>query len=510
MPVVLKSLPGGCQDGDIRRSLGHYGYDVIDIQMNYQLNQATVRLANSHDEMKLLQSGCVVINGTPTATAPEASFVAPYSSQPYGGYHSQHYGHQQSAGAAGTRVRVVVDGCNYPITKEVLSQVFSRVGTPLNIECGPSGLTTYGAVTFADPSTAHRAVAELNSKPIYPNCCTMTLTVEHAAPSAPQYVQGPYAPPPMTSDGYNGNYGGPRGGYGGPSPYRGRGRGMGGIGAPGHHNMQHHQHHGHHSMHGMHHHHHHAMSQGLHSHHHHHHHQAAYGGYPPSGEAVVIVSNVPETIPLHNLWVLLEVYGNVNSLKRQYSHKENVVAQFQNPQDAHSVVILLQGCPFYGSTLNLKQFAGYVERGASKVEWNSGPATDAAVTAVLFNNQHHRTKPSAPFNPKQKNRPDKVLFISNLTAEITDENVTELFTSKGYAVDGYYRKNPGTAIVGLTSVEVAVEALVAIHAMNVQSRYISVAFSRFPPGPPPPMGTSTGEGAAAAPLAPESQQNEEQ
>jgi polypyrimidine tract-binding protein 1 len=192
----------------------------------------------------------------------------------------------------------------------------------------------------------------------------------------------------------------------------------------------------------------------------------------------------------------------VNSLKRQHTHRDNVVALFQNLHDARGAVTHLQGCPFFGSTLNVKHFAGYQDRGASRVEWNLGPATDPSTIAYQFHGNHHRTKPSAPYNPKQKNRPDCNLFVSNLIEEISDDMVREMFASKGFTVQDLYRKTANAAIVQLESVEKAVGGLIETHAQQLNGRYIYVAFSRFPPGPPP-AGQHQDEGAdsGAAPEA---------
>lgn len=391
-------------------------------------------------------------------------------------HHSHHHHHSQAplaaygggygggGGSVSHNVKVHVENCSYPINREVLEQIFTRVAHPVKIDCGPSGQVTLATVGFADAHSAQRAVSELNHKQIYPNCCRMTLTLE-APPQASRY-------PPSAG------------------PY----------GHPAHHH--HHHSHGHHH-HSLHHHHHHSL------HHHHQHHTpgfrgrgrgGAYGAPPvmsspygappvgaPTGEsAVVIVSGVPETTSLHSLWVLLEVYGNVNSLKRQYSQKENVVAQFQNLYDARGVVGLLHGCPYYGSLLGLKHFAGYVERSSGKTEWNAGPAEDPATQAVLFTSgYHHRTKPSAPYNATQKAKPDSYLFIANLTDTISDDDLRHYFHSKGFELTSLYRKSPVAAIVALESPARAVEALIATHATMLQERYLRVSFSRYPPGPPP-------------------------
>lgn len=206
---------------------------------------------------------------------------------------------------------------------------------------------------------------------------------------------------------------------------------------------------------------------------------------PFSQEATVIVSNVVESVSMYDLWVLLEVYGNVNSLRRQFRDKYSIVAQFQNVMDAKSAVFFLQNCTFRGRPLTLKYFAGYVERGA-RVEWDIGPATDPTTPAILFTTgYHHRTKPSAPFNPLGRIRPSNNLYISNLIESITDEDLKKVFKEAGFTFDKYYRKNATTAVGSFKTIEMAIDALIAVHAHQMRDRFLRITFSRFAPGPRP-------------------------
>lgn len=434
-------------------------------------------------------------------------------------------------------VRVRVDSCSYPVTEDVLKQVFERIAPPTRIQCGPAGTTTTGVVVFNDANTAQAAVQALNGKCIYPSCCSMTLTVapddatvftaptatnampvvqvpvatEFAQPLAmqfaPQYVGASYptavAQPVQAVQTVSQPIGAVAGaqqpyamrgamgmrGRGGPMGFGGRGYG---LGAPGHH--AHHQHHHQHSFGGYG-----AMGMGrggaygmpmAHAHHqfvpHHMQHMQQAGGFGGAmfgagmEAPAVIIDGVPEHVGLHALWVLLEVYGNVLSLKRQYSCKTKVVAVFQNTFDARGVLLHLQECPFYGSVLRLKHFAGYTENG--RTEWNLGPATDPATQAFSFHECHHRTKPSAPYNHKAKCNPERYLFVSNLSEEFKDSEISEIFGAHGFRLLEVFRKTARAAIVSLETVPQAVEALVAVHASNIKGRYLSVAFSRFPPG----------------------------
>ncbi|CAJ1991622.1 DRBD4 / RNA recognition motif-containing protein [Leishmania donovani] len=463
------------------------------------------------------------------------------------------------------RLRVLVEDCRYPITRDVLMQMFSMIAPPVSVSCGPYGPTTTGAVEFADATAAQQAMDQFHNNAIYPNCCYVKLFFEpmwdRVDPVQPPMqshqphsyggsnsgygypAQGPTnAPPsvqanpysvaphgPAQSDAYGAGWGGSdgaqyyggsvqssaappsqpgqpatdpfgrrRGGCGagsdsandndpaaqhgsesratrgmapGPMVRGGRGAMRGGIGGRG-------------------------SGTGL---------GAATGFSPfePSGAppargggagvgrypgletngCTVMVSCVNESVPLYDLWVLLEVFGNVNSLKRQFRDRTNVVAQFQHPGDTLTAIQYLQHCPFRGSVLRLKRFSGYQDR---DTEWETKSSTDPATMAALFTTgYHHRTAPRAPVNVRGRVHPDKNLYITNLTEAISDDELKGIMKDAGFEPHAFFRRGPKGAIVAYKDTETAVDALIALHAKEVRERFLRVTFSRFPPGPRP-------------------------
>ncbi|KPI88945.1 hypothetical protein ABL78_1911 [Leptomonas seymouri] len=622
--IVLHNLPVGCMESDIHRALLIYG-TAVNIKMDTRISQAVVTMRTQQEAQALLNRHSVNVSGTsvrvdtqqsqspqppPSQQLPPNAMGAagyPYAHHPPGAMHagmappasvSALSQQQQSfyppnigggynsispppshllTGSGNAimpappqtsgRLKVVVDDCRYPITRDVLARMFSMIAPPVAVSCGPYGPTTTGLVEFAESASAQKAVDLFHGKPIYPDCCYVKLTFAPMwevtpppglgasvtppavdAPNAPGY---PYAgqagmpgsaslfaapPPPPNADidaRYPGWY--PRGGGGVGSGYdalyyggyrrgdgvslptaaaagrghgvaygdddrreyaiglsRGNGRGgdiphrglmvRGGRGA----------------VRG-------AVRGGgappdfspynispLHAH------------YPPSlraaaaGESAgvgigsrpavapvtdcaVLISGVAESVPLYDLWVLLEVYGNVKSLKRQHTDRTQVVAQFQHATDTVLAVQYLHGCIFRGSKLRLKRFLGYQER---DTEWNLGPSTDPSTAAALFEKDyHHRVSPHMPRNPHSAMYPDKNLFLSNLTEDVTDHELEEMWRRAGFEPVASYRRGPKTSIVGFKDVETAINALIAMHLKSFESRTLYVTFSRFPPGP---------------------------
>lgn len=461
------------------------------------------------------------------------------------------------------RLKVVVEDCRYPITRDVLLRMFSMIATPVMVTCGPYGPTTTGMVEFADAASAQQAVEQYHSKAIYPDCCYVQLLFEpmwevpasgasvmggsqsamrgdymygsgygQQAPPSPagpparhagwdpreetgalsgDYGSGPYAQlpqprndrtqgPPHGGGGEMADYGSRAGvgrgsGRGGGEPYQsaglmvrggrgvvgGRGAARGGAGVGGHlftpygdaepsysspAPFPHHPSRASGDVAGG----------------------TAIGGRPPAAvpppsNSAVLVSGVPTTVPLYDLWVLLEVYGNVKSLKRQLLDRTQVVAQFFFAADTVTAVQYLHGCTFHGSQLRLKRFMGYQER---PTEWNVGPPTDPATLAVSFERDfHHRFSPLKPRNPRSAVHPSPNLFLCNLTDKVTDAEVDALLRAAGVEPLTSFRRGPKATIVGFKDVETTVRALVAMHLKDVNGASLYASFSRFPPGPRP-------------------------
>ncbi|CBZ29472.1 conserved hypothetical protein [Leishmania mexicana MHOM/GT/2001/U1103] len=472
------------------------------------------------------------------------------------------------------RLRVLVEDCRYPITRDVLMQMFSMIAPPVSVSCGPYGPTTTGAVEFADAASAQQAMDQFHNNAIYPNCCYVKLFFElmwdRVDPVQPPLqshqvhshggsnsgygypAQGPTNAPPSVNvnpygvaphasaqpDACGAGWGGRDGAqhYGGstpssaapqsqPAPHPqpgqpatdsfGRGRGDCGAGSDSANDNDPAVQHGSESRatRGM------ApgpMVRGGRG--------AVRGGiggrgsgtevgaatgfsplepsgapptrgggagvgrYPGSETSgcTIMVSCVNESVPLYDLWVLLEVFGNVNSLKRQFRDRTNVVAQFQHPGDTLTVIQYLQHCPFRGSVLRLKRFNGYQER---DTEWETKSATDPATQAALFTTgYHHRTAPRAPVNVRGRVHPDKNLYITNLTEAISDDELKGIMKEAGFEPDAFFRRGQKGAIVAYKDTETAVDALIALHAKEVRERFLRVTFSRFPPGPRPSRG----------------------
>ena len=498
--LLIRNLNTGITEADLRQSLAGFG-NVISVKMHQNGTSATVRMG-ADEARNAATAGSVSVNGATLTVevdprfnqqgGPQAGrggFGDPsarggygrggyghpqqggYPPQQYGGYPQQggyppqQYGGYPQQQPMTARIQIRVENCLYPINNAVLAQALGMVAPAQRVDAYPAAnQTVVGTAEFADYATADNVVRTLNGKSIYPDCCRVLLN--HAAPPPQQHF-----PPQMGRGGYGmapgmgmgmgmgmdpsmmGGRGGMMGGRG-----MGRGRGMGAVpGAP--------------------------------------------GGFTPYENAagyqdpVVIVTGVPEEVCLKNLWTLMECYGNVRTLRRQFSARTSVIATLYSHNDLRTMLMSVNGCPFYGSTLGIKSFAGFNVKGGHQTEWNAGAPTDPATLAYDFSTSHHRGRPSDKANNVRKGRPSKALFVTNLSDKITDDMVRTLFTSKGYTLLDFERKSDTIVIVDLESIDTAVRALCDTHATVIEERHVKVSFSLWPPHSVPP---GVGEKAAEA------------
>lgn len=415
-----------------------------------------------------------------------------------------------------TSIDLTICRAIHPVTSEVLRKAFRSVGELAHVdvkppESTPDGDTVVSAtVSFYDQAAAQTAMETLQGRAIYPQACYLQLTLRQAAPVAPAMAAA-VAPAPA-----------------------------GFFYAPAHHAAFYHHHHHHHAAaaipaalfrptaqpapitatqwmlaagpasaatvvpfssaispfvaahhHYQHQHQHHtAAPQPFHHHQLHHatpHQQQQQHQHQqpvaPVNSHVVLISNVPTNIALKKLFILLEVYGICVGLRRQTRNPETVVAKYETLNDACTAVKLLDGAPFFGKNLHLRQFVGYEDRGsfAPAAGHPSDPNDPACLTAD-FTVARHRGRPHGHGGVTgRKYPPAENLFVANLTEDMADVDIlNDLFVQHGFTVTEFVRKDPSYGIVGLKDADEGVRALIQLHSIIYKERYIRITFSGFP------------------------------
>ncbi|XP_071436128.1 polypyrimidine tract-binding protein 3 [Pithys albifrons albifrons] len=192
--------------------------------------------------------------------------------------------------------------------------------------------------------------------------------------------------------------------------------------------------------------------------------------------SVLLVSNLnPEAITPYGLFILFGVYGDVHRVKITFKNRGIALVQMADGTQAQLAINYLNGQRLYGrvmhTTLSKYQTIQLPREGQD----------DKGLTKDYSNSPLHRFK-----NPGSKNfqnifPPSATLHLSNIPPFVTVDDLKNLFASKGSTVKGckYFRKDCKMALIQLGSVEEAVHALIELHNHDFgENQHLQVSFSK--------------------------------
>ncbi|NWY70942.1 PTBP3 protein, partial [Erithacus rubecula] len=359
----------------------------------------------------------------------------------------------------GSVLRIVIENVCYPVTLDVLCQIFSKFGFVLKIVMFHKNNQFQALLQYADAMNAYYAKMSLDGCSIYTGCCTLridfskltNLTVKYNNEKSRDFTRidlpfgdgqrtvetslsTPFGKKPsllMSSDAIYTSLG--------PSvpPVPGA---LGPLtvttsAAPAH---------------------------------------MAIPGIP--GNSVLLVSNLnSEAITPYGLFILFGVYGDVHRVKIMFKKRGIALVQMADATQAQLAINYLNGQRLYGrvmhATLSKYQTIQLPREGQE----------DKGLTKDYSNSPLHRFK-----NPCSKNfqnivPPSATLHLSNIPPSVTVDDLKNLFTSKGSTVKGFkfFQKDCKMALIQLGSVEEAVHALIELHNHDFgENQHLRVAFSK--------------------------------
>lgn len=363
-------------------------------------------------------------------------------------------------------LRIIVENIFYPVTLDMLYQIFSKFGFVLKIIMFHKNNQFQALLQYADAMNAYFAKMSLDGHCIYTGCCTLhidfskftKLTVKYnndksrdftridlpfgdgqrtmetclSIPCATQNAIFPshtappgFAPPLDFPQGA-----GPSVPPGAPGPLT-----VTTSAAPGH---------------------------------------MTIPGIP--GNSVLLVSNLnAEAITPYGLFILFGVYGDVHRVKIMFKKRGIALVQMADATQAQLAINYLNGQRLYGrvmyATLSKYQTIQLPRKGQE----------DKGLTKDYSNSPLHRFK-----NPSSKNfqnifPPSATLHLSNIPPSVTVDDLKNLFASKGSTVKGFkfFQKDCKMALIQLGSVEEAVHALIELHNHDFgENQHLRVSFSK--------------------------------
>ncbi|MBZ3878386.1 Polypyrimidine tract-binding protein 3 [Sciurus carolinensis] len=337
-------------------------------------------------------------------------------------------------------LRIIIENLFYPVTLEVLHQIFSKFGTVLKIITFTKNNQFQALLQYADPVNAHYAKMALDGQNIYNACCTLridfskltSLNVKYNNDKSRDFTRldlptgdgQPSLEPPMAAA------------FGAPgiisSPYAGAAGFAPAIGFP--------------------------QATGLSV-------PAVPGALGPltltssavtgrmaipgasgiPGNSVLLVTNLnPDLITPHGLFILFAM-----------NH--------------------LSGQRLYGKVLRAtlsKHQAVQLPREGQE---------DQGLTKDFSNSPLHRFKKPGSKNFQNIFPPSATLHLSNIPPSVTMDDLKNLFTEAGCSVKAFkfFQKDRKMALIQLASVEEAIQALIELHNHDLgENHHLRVSFSK--------------------------------
>ncbi|XP_065511964.1 polypyrimidine tract-binding protein 3 isoform X2 [Caloenas nicobarica] len=345
----------------------------------------------------------------------------------------------------GCVLRIIVGNVFYPVTLEMLHQIFSTFGSVLKIITFTKNSQFQALVQYDDPRSAYYAKMTLHGRNIYTACCTLhidfskftSLTIKYNNEKSRDFTRLDlpsgdgqiYMDQPIAVA------------YGKKPSLSAVPGALGSLAlttpvAPG---------------------------------------QMTYPGVVAN--SVLLVSNLnPEAITPHGLFILFGMYGDVHRVKIMFRKKENALIQMADANQAQLAISHLDGQRLYGRVLHATFSKHHT------VQLLREGQDDQGLTKDYSNSPLHRFKIPGSKNFQNIFPPSDTLHLSNIPSFITVDDMKNLFASTGCTVKAFkfFQNNCKMALIQLGSVEEAVHALIELHNHDLgQNHHLRVSFSKF-------------------------------
>lgn len=206
-------------------------------------------------------------------------------------------------------------------------------------------------------------------------------------------------------------------------------------------------------------------------------------GYPPMNMMAPPVPNnnaptvylsvtlVPTTEPLRSVFVLMEAFGGVVSMRRNQNKREILTVKMASIDDADAVVRYMRRVPFAGGSISAKRFPAYVERNPCSDE---GDMMDPETTQYDFTAERHRSP-----GQRSKAQPSNTVKVTGC-AGYSEADLMTYFNSKNFFPERISKDEEGAFAVQVADVETAVKLLISCHGNVCGEERSNVIFVEGP------------------------------
>uniref|UniRef100_A0A3Q3IMU2 RRM domain-containing protein n=1 Tax=Monopterus albus TaxID=43700 RepID=A0A3Q3IMU2_MONAL len=356
-------------------------------------------------------------------------------------------------------LRIIIDNMFYPVTLDVLQQIFSKFGTVMKIITFTKNNQFQALLQFSDPVNAQQAKLSLDGQNIYNSCCTLridfsklvNLNVKYNNDKSRDYTR----PDLPTGDGESTNkdhslLGTPSGALASYSSGGGYSSSLslslcGGAISP--------------------------LSAAAAA-------AAAAGRVALSGSGVsgvLLASNLnEEMVTPQSLFTLFGVYGDVQRVKILYNKKDSALIQLSDGNQAQLAMSHLNGQKVFGKvmrvTLSKHQTVALPREGLD----------DQLLTKDFSGSPLHRFKKPGSKNFQNIFPPSATLHLSNIRDGVGEDDLRLLFSNSGGSVKAFkFFQDRKMALIQMSSVEEAIQALMDLHNYDMGgNHHLKVSFSK--------------------------------
>lgn len=345
-------------------------------------------------------------------------------------------------------LRIIVENLFYPVTLDVLHQIFSKFGTVLKIITFTKNNQFQALLQYADPVSAQHAKLSLDGQNIYNACCTLRIDFSKLTSLNVKYNNDKsrdYTRPDLPS------------GDSQPSLDQTMAAAFG-LSVP--------------NVHG-------ALAPlaipsaaaaaaaaG----------RIAIPGLAGAGNSVLLVSNLnPERVTPQSLFILFGVYGDVQRVKILFNKKENALVQMADGSQAQLAMSHLNGHKLHGKSVRITLSKH------QSVQLPREGQEDQGLTKDYGSSPLHRFKKPGSKNFQNIFPPSATLHLSNIPPSVSEDDLKSLFSSNGGVVKGFkfFQKDRKMALIQMGSVEEAVQALIELHNHDLgENHHLRVSFSK--------------------------------
>uniref|UniRef100_A0A8C7QVJ4 Polypyrimidine tract binding protein 2a n=1 Tax=Oncorhynchus mykiss TaxID=8022 RepID=A0A8C7QVJ4_ONCMY len=332
-------------------------------------------------------------------------------------------------------LRIIIDNMFYPVTLDVLQQIFSKFGTVMKIITFTKNNQFQALLQFNDPSTAQQAKIALDGQNIYNSCCTLridysklvNLNVKYNNDKSRDYTRpelpagdGQPAMDPNMAAAFQGKDSNSL--LGALSPLNAAAAAAAAAG------------------------------------------RVALSGHSGSS-GVLLASNLNEEV---------RVYGDTQRVKILYNKKDSALIQMADASQAQLAMSHLNGQKMYGKVIRVALSKH------TSVQLPRDGLDDQGLTKDFTNSPLHRFKKPGSKNFQNIFPPSTTLHLSNIPTDVTEEDLRLLFSNAGGTVNAFkFFQDHKMALLQMSTVEEAIQGLIDLHNYNMgDNHHLRVSFSK--------------------------------